>query len=78
MRETEQHDTRPTKEESISNALLTREEIVQFKELAFREYGVALTDKEAYIHSIALIIIFGTLLEIYFAFRCLIGTNTKR
>lgn len=77
MKETIPTNTLSSKQELVTNPLLTRKELVQFKKLVYSEYGVTLTDKQAYIHAMALFLILGTLLEIYFAFRCLIGSNTQ-
>lgn len=77
MRKAKRHSMVSERHEQVANTLITRKELTQFQEIISEEYGVTLTAKQAYILAITIIIIIGTLLEIYFAFRLLFGTNTK-
>lgn len=50
------------------HALLTQEELTQFQQIAQREYGVRLTDTQAYEQATALLTLFETLLKKGLAF----------
>jgi len=52
-----------------ANALVTREELDKFKELARIEYGVELTDEQAFEQATSLILLFDTLIDKTIAFR---------
>jgi len=47
----------------LDNSLITREELDEFKAIALKEYGVQLTDKEAFEQATALLRLFDVLLE---------------
>jgi hypothetical protein len=47
----------------LTNSLITREELDEFKEIAFREYGVKLTDEQAFEQATALLLLVDTLIE---------------
>lgn len=56
----------PLKEENkiiLTNSLITREELDEFKELAFKEYGVRLTDEQAFEQATALLMLFDTMID---------------
>ena len=52
----------------LRTSLVTKEEVAQFQAIAFREYGVRLTDTQAYEQATALITLFDTLLKQHLAF----------
>ena len=68
MRETSTNHTPSPKYTPLPTALVTEAEVAQFKELAYREYGVTLTDQQAYEQAIALLTLFDSLLEKRLAF----------
>jgi len=47
----------------LDNTLITREELDEFKAIALREYGIQLTDEEAFEQATALLRLFDVLLE---------------
>lgn len=47
----------------LDNSLITREELDEFKVIAFKEYGIQLTDEEAFEQATALLRLFDVLLE---------------
>jgi hypothetical protein len=46
-----------------ANALVTREELDKFKDLARKEYGVDLTDAQAFEQATALLLLFDSVIE---------------
>ncbi|KKR59701.1 hypothetical protein A3C29_03625 [Candidatus Daviesbacteria bacterium RIFCSPHIGHO2_02_FULL_40_16] len=46
-----------------ANSLVTREELDKFKDLARKEYGVDLTDAQAFEQATALLLLFDTVIE---------------
>lgn len=46
-----------------ANSLVTREELDKFKELARKEYGVELTDEQAFEQATALLLLFDIVIE---------------
>ncbi len=56
----------PLKDEDeviLTNSLITREELDEFKAIAFKEYGLKLTDKQAFEQATALLNLFDTLID---------------
>jgi len=47
----------------LTNSLITREELDEFKEIALKEYGVRLTDEQAFEQATALLLLVDTLIE---------------
>jgi len=47
----------------LTNSLVTREELDEFKEIALKEYGVKLTDEQAFEQATALLLLVDTLIE---------------
>ena len=47
----------------LTNSLVTQEELDEFKEIALKEYGVKLTDEEAFEQATALLLLVDTLIE---------------
>ena len=47
----------------LTNSLVTREELDEFKEIALKEYGVRLTDEQAFEQATALLLLVDTLIE---------------
>lgn len=47
----------------LDKSLITREELDEFKAIAFKEYGIQLTDEEAFEQATALLRLFDVLLE---------------
>ncbi len=47
----------------LTNSLITREELDEFKAIALKEHGVKLTDEEAFEQATALLQLFDILLE---------------
>jgi hypothetical protein len=47
----------------LINSLVTREELDEFKEIALKEYGVRLTDEQAFEQATALLLLVDTLIE---------------
>jgi hypothetical protein len=47
----------------LTNSLVTREELDEFKEIALKEYGVRLTDGQAFEQATALLLLVDTLIE---------------
>lgn len=47
----------------LTNSLITREELDEFKAIAFKEYGLKLTDKQAFEQATALLNLFDTLID---------------
>ncbi|MCL4354400.1 hypothetical protein M1349_02905 [Patescibacteria group bacterium] len=47
----------------LTNSLLTREELDEFKELVFKEYGIRLSDEQAFEQATALLLLVDTLIE---------------
>lgn len=47
----------------LTNSLVTREELDEFKEIALKEYGVRLTDDQAFEQATALLLLVDTLIE---------------
>ncbi|HNQ31591.1 MAG TPA: hypothetical protein PKG71_03940 [Candidatus Woesebacteria bacterium] len=47
----------------LTNSLVTREELDEFKEIALKEYGVELTDEQAFEQATALLLLVDTLIE---------------
>lgn len=58
-------EQKPVEEKNVilTNSLVTREELDEFKELAFKEYGVRLTDEQAFEQATALLLLVDTLIE---------------
>lgn len=57
---------KPTNDDNkliLTNSLITREELDEFKAIALKEYGVELTDEEAFEQATALLRLFDVLLE---------------
>lgn len=52
-----------------ANSLVTREELDKFKELALKEYGVELTDEQAFEQATALLLLFDIVIEKTLAYR---------
>ncbi len=48
---------------NLENSLVTREELDEFKRLAFKEYGVELTDVEAFEQATALLRLFDAMID---------------
>lgn len=48
---------------NLENSLVTREELDEFKRLAFKEYGVTLTDEEAFEQATALLRLFDAMID---------------
>lgn len=68
----ENNDTEITEAEGNqlpASALVTKEELDKFKELARTEYGVELTDAQAYEQAVALLLLFETVIEKTLAYR---------
>jgi hypothetical protein len=53
---------------SLPPGYVTEAEVAAFQELAYREYGVRLTDQQAYEQAAALLTLFETLLKNHLAF----------
>lgn len=51
------------RKELPANALVTREELDEFKKLAKKEYGVELTDEQAFEQATALLLLFDSVIE---------------
>lgn len=51
------------KNEASGNLLITKEELEKFKEIAFVEYGVRLTDQQAFDQANALLGLFDSLIK---------------
>ena len=47
----------------LTNSLVTREELDRFKEIALKDYGVKLTDEQAFEQATALLNLFDYLIE---------------
>lgn len=47
----------------FTNSLVTRGELDEFKEIALKEYGVKLTDEQAFEQATALLLLVDTLIE---------------
>lgn len=47
----------------LTNSLVTREELDRFKEIALKDYGVELTDEQAFEQATALLNLFDYLIE---------------
>ena len=47
----------------LTNSLVTRAELDEFKEIALKEYGVKLTDEQAFEQATALLLLVDTLIE---------------
>jgi len=47
----------------LTNSLVTCEELDEFKEIALKEYGVRLTDEQAFEQATALLLLVDTLIE---------------
>lgn len=58
-------EQKPVEEKNVilTNSLVTREELDEFKELAFKEYGVRLTDEQAFEQATALLLLVDTLID---------------
>jgi len=57
---------KPTNDDNtpiLTNSLVTREELDEFKEIALKEYGVRLTDEQAFEQATALLLLVDTLIE---------------
>ena len=48
---------------NLEDSLVTREELDEFKRLAFKEYGVELTDDEAFEQATALLRLFDSMID---------------
>lgn len=55
-------------QKQFAHALITKEELHRFKDVAFQEYGIRLTDEQAYEQATALVTLFDTLLKYHLAF----------
>lgn len=51
------------RKELPANALVTREELDEFKKLAKKEYGIELTDEQAFEQATALLLLFDSVIE---------------
>ena len=58
-----QHTVSDNKTLNLENSLVTREELDEFKRLAFKEYGVELTDEEAFEQATALLRLFDAMID---------------
>ncbi|MBP9781023.1 hypothetical protein KBC89_00015 [Candidatus Woesebacteria bacterium] len=47
----------------LTNSLVTREELDRFKEIALKDYGVELTDEQAFEQATALLNLFDSLIK---------------
>ena len=47
----------------LTNSLVTREELDRFKEIALKDYGVELTDQQAFEQATALLNLFDSLIK---------------
>jgi hypothetical protein len=47
----------------LTNSLVTREELDRFKEIALKDYGVTLTDEQAFEQATALLNLFDSLIK---------------
>ncbi len=47
----------------LTNSLVTREELDRFKEIALKDYGVKLTDEQAFEQATALLNLFDSLIK---------------
>lgn len=63
MTESNSNKSEEERNEVLTNSLITREELEKFKEIAFAEYGIRLTDQQAFEQATALLTLFDTLLQ---------------
>ena len=47
----------------LANSLMSKQELERFKEIALKEYGVRLTDEQAFEQATALLLLVDTLIE---------------